>query len=112
MRLQKIPKQTIVPSADHHPLLRRFWSRSKKEDNHAEYTLNSELHSARGSRAKAQDVRLAKYDFYLSQQAFVKVFKWLWGDMNHRLPMKEQGMVRKGEVLKNLGRGKRNPWRW
>jgi hypothetical protein len=32
--------------------------------------------------------------------------------MNDRLPMKEQGMARKGEVLKNLGRGKRNPWRW
>jgi len=32
--------------------------------------------------------------------------------MNHRLPMKEQGMVRKAEVLKNLGRDKRSPWRW
>jgi len=102
MRLQKIRKQTIVPSADHHPLLRRFWSRSKKEDNHANYTINSELHSARGSRAKGQDVKPTEYDFYLSQQAFVKVFKWLRGTMNHRLPMKEQGMSLEAEALKNL----------
>jgi hypothetical protein len=51
-------------------------------------------------------------DFYLSQQAFVKVFKWLCGNMNHRLRMKEQGMPLEAEALKTVGRGKRNPWRW
>jgi len=48
-------------------------------------------------------------DFYLSQQAFVKVFKWLCGNMNHRLRMKEQGMPLEAEALKNVGRDKRNP---
>jgi hypothetical protein len=31
MRFGQKPEQAIVPSADHHPLLRRFWSRCKKK---------------------------------------------------------------------------------